>query len=85
MVDHQASPHVDLAVDLHLEGLKTNTQVVGDHSQGRVEARGKRGAQQIARIGVIVIATDGAVHAKTQRRTGIIVGNDRTVKWIPAA
>jgi hypothetical protein len=34
---------------------------------------------------VVVVTTDGAVYAETQRRACAIGGNDRTVKWIPAA
>jgi hypothetical protein len=84
-VDQQTTAHVAFGFDLDLERLEPNTQMISEHSQGRVEAGGKRGGQQIARIGVIVVATDGAVYAETQRRAVAVSGNDGTVKRIPAA
>jgi hypothetical protein len=84
-LDQQTTSHVALRINLNLQRLQANAKVVGKHAQGRVQARGKCGTQQVSGIRTVVITTDCAVYAKVQRGAATVCRYDGTVKRIRAA
>ena len=81
-VNEQGAAHVGACRGRDFQGVNAHAETIGDNAERRIQAGGKRGAQNVARVGEVVVAADRLVNAKAPGLLLCVARDDQAVEGI---